>query len=44
VNQRKETEEALLKETEEHQKEKNHLNQVMEALHIALDKQSSLES
>jgi len=44
VKQRKETQEALAKEKEEIQKVKTQLNQVMEELQNALEKQSSLES
>jgi hypothetical protein len=39
VKQRIETVEALAKEKVEHQKVKNQLNQVVEELWIALDKQ-----
>ncbi|XP_050249606.1 U-box domain-containing protein 33-like isoform X3 [Quercus robur] len=42
--QRKEIEEALAKEKEEHEKVKIQLNKVMEDLRVALDKKSSLES
>ncbi|KAF3967050.1 hypothetical protein CMV_008902 [Castanea mollissima] len=42
--QRKEIEEALAKEKEEHEKVKIQLNKVMEDLWVALDKKSSLES
>ncbi|XP_030928443.1 U-box domain-containing protein 33-like isoform X2 [Quercus lobata] len=42
--QRKEIEEALAKEKEEHEKVKIQLNKVMEDLRVALDEKSSLES
>ena len=44
LKQRKEIEEALAKEKEEHEKVKIQLNKVMEDLRVALDKKSSLES
>lgn len=42
LKQRKEIEEALSKEREEHGQVKNQLNQVMQDLQVALDRQSSL--
>ncbi|XP_041028667.1 U-box domain-containing protein 33-like isoform X2 [Juglans microcarpa x Juglans regia] len=42
LKQRKEIEEALAKERQEHGKVKNQLNQVIQDLQVALDRQSSL--